>query len=143
MACGPRSFGGGAVAKRANSLKALALGCAIAPPLIVWEVSPFKSTGLFCEQCRLDACGGNGATLTMQAVTTIELTPADVCSDCGVRLLKELSEARFNGYSIWWARPRPRDVVHVHEIVANTILHCGFDNVLHKRVAVGVAHEGA
>ena len=47
MACGPRSFGGGAVAKRANSLKALDLGCAIAPPLIVWEVSPFKSTGTF------------------------------------------------------------------------------------------------
>ena len=25
----------------------------------------------------------------MQAVTTIELTPADVCSDCGARLLEE------------------------------------------------------
>ena len=26
----------------------------------------------------------------MQAVTTIELTPADVCADCGARLLEEL-----------------------------------------------------
>ena len=25
----------------------------------------------------------------MQAVTTIELTPADVCADCGARLLEE------------------------------------------------------
>ncbi len=43
-----------------------------------------------CEQCRLDACGGNDAILTMQAVTTIELTPADVCANCGARLLEEL-----------------------------------------------------
>ena len=42
-----------------------------------------------CEQCRLDACGGNDRTLTLQAVTTIELTPADVCADCGARLLEE------------------------------------------------------
>ena len=39
-------------------------------------------------------CGGNDATLTMQAVTTIELAPADVCADCAARLLEELSEAR-------------------------------------------------
>ena len=25
----------------------------------------------------------------MQAVTTIELTPADMCADCGARLLEE------------------------------------------------------
>ena len=43
-----------------------------------------------CEQCRLDDCGGNDAILTMQAVTTIELTPADVCADCRARLLEEL-----------------------------------------------------
>ena len=42
-----------------------------------------------CEQCRLDARSGNDATLTMQAVTVIELTPADVCADCGARLLEE------------------------------------------------------
>ena len=42
-----------------------------------------------CEQCRLDACGGNDRTLTLQAVTTIELAPADVCADCGARLLEE------------------------------------------------------
>ena len=42
-----------------------------------------------CEQCRLDACGGNDATLTMQAVTTTELAPTDVCADCGARLLEE------------------------------------------------------
>ena len=41
-----------------------------------------------CEQCRLDACGGNDRTLTLQAVTTIELAPADVCADCGARLLE-------------------------------------------------------
>ena len=29
------------------------------------------------------------ATLTMQALTTIELDPADVCADCGARLLEE------------------------------------------------------
>ena len=50
-----------------------------------------KPTGspYVCEQCRLDACGGNDATLTMQAVTTIELAPADVCADCGAWLLEE------------------------------------------------------
>ena len=55
-----------------------------------------KPTGgpYVCEQCRLDACGGNNTTLTMQAVTTIELAPADVCADCGAQLLEELSEAR-------------------------------------------------
>ena len=46
-----------------------------------------KPTGgpYVCEQCRLDACGGNDATFTLQAVTTIELAPADVCADCGAR----------------------------------------------------------
>ena len=49
-----------------------------------------KPTGgpYVCEQCRLDARGGNDATLTIQAVTTIELTPTDVCADCGARLLE-------------------------------------------------------
>ena len=42
-----------------------------------------------CEQCHLDARSGNDATLTLQAVTVIELTPADVCADCGARLLEE------------------------------------------------------
>ena len=51
-----------------------------------------KPTGdpYVCEQCRLDARSGNDATLTLlQAVTTIELTPTDVCGDCGARLLEE------------------------------------------------------
>ena len=50
-----------------------------------------KPTGApyVCEQCRLDACGGNDVTFTLQAVTTIELAPADVCADCGARLLEE------------------------------------------------------
>ena len=50
-----------------------------------------KPTGgpYVCEQCRLDACGGNDRTLTLQAVTTIELAAADVCADCGARLLEE------------------------------------------------------
>ena len=43
-----------------------------------------------CEQCRLDACGGNDGTLTLQAVTIIELAPTDVCADCGARLLEGL-----------------------------------------------------
>ena len=52
--------------------------------------SPKPTGGPYvCEQCRLDACGGNDRTLTMQAVTTIELAPADVCADCGARLLEE------------------------------------------------------
>ena len=33
---------------------------------------------------------GNDGTLTTEAVTTIELTPMDVCAECGVRLLEEL-----------------------------------------------------
>ena len=51
-----------------------------------------KPTGgpYVCEQCRLDACGGNDRTLTMQAVTTTELALADVCAYCGARLLEEL-----------------------------------------------------
>ena len=51
-----------------------------------------KPTGgpYVCEQCRLDACGGNDRTLTMQAVTTTELALADVCDYCGARLLEEL-----------------------------------------------------
>ena len=50
-----------------------------------------KPTGgpYICEQCRLDT-GSNDGTLTLQAVTTIELDPADVCADCGARLLEEL-----------------------------------------------------
>ena len=51
-----------------------------------------KPTGgpYICEQCRLDACGGNDGTLILQAVTTIEMASADVCADCGARLLEEL-----------------------------------------------------
>ena len=54
-----------------------------------------KPTGgpYVCEQCRLDACGENDRTLTMQAVTTIELAPADVCANCGARLLEKLEDA--------------------------------------------------
>ena len=50
-----------------------------------------KPTGgpYVCEQCRLDACGGKDRAFTLQAVTTIELTPTDVCADCGARLLEE------------------------------------------------------
>ena len=45
-----------------------------------------------CEQCRLDG-GGKDETLTLQAVTTIELAPTDVCDDCGARLLEELKSS--------------------------------------------------
>ena len=50
-----------------------------------------KTTGgpYVCEQCRLDACGGNDRTLTMQAVTTMELVPANVCANCAANLLEE------------------------------------------------------
>ena len=50
-----------------------------------------KPTGgpYVCEQCRLDACSGKDGAFTLQAVTTIELAPTDVCADCGARLLKE------------------------------------------------------
>ena len=50
-----------------------------------------KPTGgpYICEQCRLDARSGNDPTLTLQAVTEIELAPADVCGDCGAWLLEE------------------------------------------------------
>ena len=37
----------------------------------------------------LDARSGNDSTLTLQAVTTIELAPTDVCANCGARLLEE------------------------------------------------------
>ena len=46
-----------------------------------------------CEQCRLDARSGNDSTLTLQAVTAIELAPTDVCDDCGARLLEELKSS--------------------------------------------------
>ena len=55
-----------------------------------------KSTGgpYVCEQCRLDARSGNDSTLTLQAVTAIELAPADVCADCGAGLLEESGKTR-------------------------------------------------
>ena len=43
-----------------------------------WRNPKPKGGPYVCEQCRLDAGGGNDATLTMQAVTTIERAPADV-----------------------------------------------------------------
>ena len=51
-----------------------------------------KPTGnpYICEQCRLDARSRSNPTLTLQAITEIELAPADVCGDCGARLLEEL-----------------------------------------------------
>ena len=45
-----------------------------------------KPTGgpYICEQCRLDACGGNGGTLTLEAITIIELAPVDMLTaGCG------------------------------------------------------------
>ena len=50
-----------------------------------------KQTGgpYICEQCRLPARSGNDSTLTLQAVTAIELAPVDVCNNCGARLLEE------------------------------------------------------
>ena len=50
-----------------------------------------KPTGnpYICEQCRLDARCKSNPILTLQAVTEIELAPADVCGDCGARLLEE------------------------------------------------------
>ena len=50
-----------------------------------------KPTGgpYVCEQCHLDAHSENDSTLTLQAVTVIELVPADVCADCEARLLEE------------------------------------------------------
>ena len=72
----------------------IANGPAIASISGLWQfsLSGHRYTLKFLEtakQCRLDACGGNDRTLTMQAVTTIELAPADVCADCGARLLEE------------------------------------------------------
>ena len=53
--------------------------------------NPKPTGGLYvCEQCGLDARSGNDSTLTLQVVTAIELTPTDVCADCGARLLEEL-----------------------------------------------------
>ena len=52
--------------------------------------NPKPTGGLYvCEQCRLDARSGNDSTLTLQAVTAIELVPTDLCDDCGARLLEE------------------------------------------------------
>ena len=63
-----------------------ARGCA-------WR-NPKPTGGLYvCGQCGLAARSGNDSTLTLQAVTAIELTPTDVCADCGARLLEE-SEAQ-------------------------------------------------
>ena len=53
--------------------------------------NPKPTGGLYiCEQCRLDAHSRNDSTLTLQAVTAIELAPTDVCADCGKPLLKVL-----------------------------------------------------
>ena len=40
-----------------------------------------KPTGVpyVCEQCRLDARSGHDGTLTLQAITTIELAPTGHC----------------------------------------------------------------
>ena len=54
-----------------------------------WRNLKPTGTAYVCEQIRLDARSGNDSTLTMQAVTAIELAPTDVCTDCGARLLKE------------------------------------------------------
>ena len=52
--------------------------------------NPKPPAGLYvCKQCRLDARSGNDSTLTLQAVTAIELAPTDVCDGCGARLLEE------------------------------------------------------
>ena len=86
------------VVKKKPAQRSLDLtGNAEGPMARYWEFArggawrnPQQTGGPYvCEQCRLDACGGNDATLTMQAVTTIELAPADVCADCGARLLEE------------------------------------------------------
>ena len=54
-----------------------------------WHNSKPTGGTYVCEQCRLDACGGNDGTLTLQAVTVIELALTDVCADCDARLLEE------------------------------------------------------
>ena len=64
-----------------------ARGCA-------WR-NPKPTGGLYvCGQCGLAARSGNDSTLTLQAVTTIELAPADVCADCGAWLLEESGKTR-------------------------------------------------
>ena len=50
-----------------------------------------------CEQCRLDARSRSNPTLTLQAVTEIEVGPVDVCGDCGARLLEELKPSPNQG----------------------------------------------
>ena len=56
--------------------------------------NPKPTGGLYvCEQCGLAARSGNDSTLTLQAVTAIELAPVDICADCGARLLEELKSS--------------------------------------------------
>ena len=58
--------------------------------------NPKPTGGLYvCEQCRLDARSGNDSTLTMQAVTAIELAPTDVCADCGARRNLQIRRAPY------------------------------------------------
>ena len=54
-----------------------------------WRNPEPTGSAYVCEQCHLDAHSENDSALTLHAVTVIELVPADVCADCGVRLLEE------------------------------------------------------
>ena len=53
--------------------------------------SPKPTGGPYvCEQCRLDACGGNDRTPHHAGRhKQSSWSPADVCADCGARLLEE------------------------------------------------------
>ena len=57
--------------------------------------NPKPTGGLYiCEQCRLEACARNARNYTLLlAVTEVELVLADVCADCGARLLEEREPA--------------------------------------------------
>ena len=54
-----------------------------------WRNPKLTGAPYVCEQCHLDARSGNDGTLTLQAVTIIEMAPTDVYADCGARLLEE------------------------------------------------------
>ena len=98
--------------------------------------NPKPTGGLYvCEQCRLDARSGNDSTLTLQAVTAIELVPTDVCDDCGARLLEEAEGPKSSG------KTRKETMIRKKWIDGEVVLSVDTEDEFGKALATGEAVE--
>ena len=98
--------------------------------------NPKPTGGLYvCEQCRLDARSGNDSTLTLQAVTAIELAPTDVCDDCGARLLEEAEAPNRAG------KTRKETMIRKKWIDGEVVLSVDTEDEVWKALATGEAVE--